>query len=290
MTIMIQPDAESEIVSRLGLPPEHELGRPIAIDSLPIPREVRVEDGRVVWTISSTKCRRPVNGLLRDFLGLRAAEDRAVADFVRTWGPLRLCREKGHEAPWGHVVLGKKFYLCLPVLYRTDDRQRWVEIEKWSEPAEAYRRFARKAFGLLSCATILGRGSRPGSLDWGMALYGTEYSVSDETVRYPNRSLWLCIGSWLGSARPTVNITTYTGGGIGKLGLSACAPLFTALALQLAMAVRGSGGLGICAECGLPFERKRRPIPKHAEYCKKCGLKAAWRHAAQKWRQRQRTR
>src|SRR6266567_3425009 len=75
-----------------------------------------------------------------------------------------------------------------------------------------------------------------------------------------------------GSANPQVEL-----GGDGLIG---------ALAVQLFFACSQTGGLALCASCGTPFlptgRRRRKDLNA---YCSECGLKAALRDAAARYRQ-----
>jgi hypothetical protein len=80
-----------------------------------------------------------------------------------------------------------------------------------------------------------------------------------------------------GTGNPQVQL-----GGDGLIG---------ALAVQLFFACAQTGGLALCASCGTPFlpTGRRRRKDLHA-YCSECGLKAALRDAAARYRQTQKYR
>ncbi len=62
--------------------------------------------------------------------------------------------------------------------------------------------------------------------------------------------------------------------------------LFGALAVQLLFECSRTGGLVVCTSCGTPFlPAGRRPRRDHNPYCSACGLKAAQRDAAARYRQ-----
>jgi len=62
--------------------------------------------------------------------------------------------------------------------------------------------------------------------------------------------------------------------------------LFSALAVQLLFECARTDGLAVCTSCGTPFlPAARRPRRDHNAYCSDCGLKAAQRDAAARYRQ-----
>ena len=62
--------------------------------------------------------------------------------------------------------------------------------------------------------------------------------------------------------------------------------LFAALAVQLLFECSRTDGLAVCTSCGTPFlPPARRPRRDHNAYCSDCGLKAAQRDAAARYRQ-----
>jgi hypothetical protein len=62
--------------------------------------------------------------------------------------------------------------------------------------------------------------------------------------------------------------------------------LFAALAVQLLFECSRTDGLAVCTSCGTPFlPQSRRPRRDHNPYCSDCGLKAAQRDAATRYRQ-----
>jgi hypothetical protein len=65
--------------------------------------------------------------------------------------------------------------------------------------------------------------------------------------------------------------------------------LFSALALQAALAATGASTLVICSNCGRPFAATRRPAKGRRSYCEKreCRVLAAQRDAARAYRARE---
>ena len=51
------------------------------------------------------------------------------------------------------------------------------------------------------------------------------------------------------------------------------------LAVQLALAASRNRSLAVCSSCGVPYTAARRRAVTQRNYCKKCGIRAAWRDA-----------
>lgn len=64
--------------------------------------------------------------------------------------------------------------------------------------------------------------------------------------------------------------------------------LLGALAVQLLIAVNGSGGLALCCGCGGPYLPSRRPAEGRRHYCSACRIEVAQRDAARAYRARRR--
>lgn len=68
--------------------------------------------------------------------------------------------------------------------------------------------------------------------------------------------------------------------------ISGSPPLPGALALQIMLTLTRSTGIAVCSSCGKLFPPSRRLNPNRNAYCKKCGIKAAWREAQARHRAR----
>ena len=108
------------------------------------------------------------------------------------------------------------------------------------------------------------------------------------SVEYQRQVLAAVLNYWLSLAgvRPRLewgmHIPQVQLGGDGLVG---------ALAVQLFLACSQTGGLALCASCGTPFlpagRRRRKDLNA---YCSECGVKAALRDAAARYRQTQKYR
>ena len=108
------------------------------------------------------------------------------------------------------------------------------------------------------------------------------------SVEFQRQVLAAVLNHWLSVAgvRPRLEWGARTPqmqlGGDGLIG---------ALAVQLFFACSQTGGLALCASCGAPFlPTGRRRCKDLNAYCSECGLKAAFRDAAARYRQTQKYR
>src|SRR6266851_652984 len=62
-----------------------------------------------------------------------------------------------------------------------------------------------------------------------------------------------------------------------------------ALALQIMLALTRWSGIAVCSSCGKLFAPSRRPNPNRNAYCDACGIRAAWREAQTRRRERKLT-
>ena len=74
-----------------------------------------------------------------------------------------------------------------------------------------------------------------------------------------------------------------------EVKISGMPPLPGALALQIMLVLTRWSGIAICSSCGRLFSPSRRPNPNRNAYCKGCGVRAAWREAQARRRERKLT-
>lgn len=105
-----------------------------------------------------------------------------------------------------------------------------------------------------------------------------------EELKNQRRLLATTLQTWLDMGDVRM-LAVPTGAGVRLEFGSTC--LFGALALQLALAVTGSG-LAMCASCTDPYIPKRKPRAGERTYCEECGPAAARRDGARRARERKR--
>jgi DNA-directed RNA polymerase subunit RPC12/RpoP len=216
-------------------------------------------------------------GVLGKFMGLRTAEQ--VADFARTYGVFRLCRN--HRKPWSHN----------PPVTDPDFEASWGCLE-W-QGGEGEERVAEWLYYVEQAKAILHMARRLFTGRWSDSLAESpQWSVIAEYPLEPNDAqdardtigfaveLWLALGNVRPSLRWTGDAVQF-GFDPGRLGL------FGVLALQLATEVASARALYVCDNCGKPYARIRRlPKPGQRNFCPECGQKAAALWASRRYRER----
>lgn len=252
-----------------------EPDRSFPAESLFVPAFVKLEAGFLVWKMagrgSPYRSRKPEPDLLMDFLRLAhpEAEEEAFRAFAHEWGMLGICV---HGVPGWHGRyaggLGMKVLKwCLPRGgFGTEGRER---IEHW-------RITARRLTAILNISARLHRDERGREEDWRIVLpspsrpdpewqryvQSQQKKLADvltsEMIRADvrHRLVWE-------ESEPQIRV-----GGNGLYGV---------LVAQLALAVGRATGWFTCAACGLPALRTGRASTKRHTYCRKCGIRGAWR-------------
>jgi predicted RNA-binding Zn-ribbon protein involved in translation (DUF1610 family) len=201
--------------------------------------------------------------LLAHFVGLAAESPEAILRFARRWGSLGLCQHRAGGSPLlvrGHPpdpALGGE--ACRLLL---------------AEPLEAWRYYARLLHSLLTRAIAL-RKRR--------VLRLRTQRAHDEVRLFLRDCHW--VTRYFGCLHPVLIVEgcrfdVKLGGSFLTTGLPA------ALTSQLLFTLAGSAGLATCANCGKLFAPRRRPAAGQKAYCPNCGIRAAWREAQQRRRER----
>ncbi len=302
MTVMMTWGLGSEF----GIPPDMELGRPVAVEALKRWPRVMVEKGFVRVAGEPSEIKVPPHAL-RAFLELHNTGPGGVREFVREFGPLCLCPAHGLPAGGPDYRHGARtnvtcrYFLvegCPPLVESLRPPRRlfvpsttpFTKSMRGSEvtgvvarePVDAYIRLAGRAFKLFQAAFIMRRGLKPKTDDFpdddGM-LRWVDYEPARWLWEHARWWIWIC---GLGITMP------FEPERVAKVRLGFAVsqpnPLFAAIALQLVAALNGANGLGFCAECGQLYLLRRRPGPRESSYCPECGIKAAWRRASRKHR------
>jgi hypothetical protein len=144
------------------------------------PNAARLQDGRIVWSLSHDRAKRgqehDLSGteLLEEFAALKDAGEGQLLSFATKYGSLGLCK---HGAALGHRAAGGG--RCFDLGYSADDfnRERWVYAP---ETVEAWTQYVTRAHGILSVATKLHRNERALENEWRWLWSG--YGVSEHEV------------------------------------------------------------------------------------------------------------
>jgi hypothetical protein len=239
---------------------------------------------------------RPSLRVFERFLELET--DDSIIAYANEFGALGLC---GHGLPHHHPFLSAlgvrngRFLRskqnpdsCLP-LWQYHGKQ-----VRYGESVVAWRVWARHARALVGVATKLYE--RKDAAESNLRLL-TEPQAPFKALLdgYPEISSgfrdangWGIVAwwtrAWLNLAR--VGITAgFSEKGSLSLELGAQSPLLGYLALSLGTAVTRTPGLAMCAACQQPFFPKRAQSERDS-FCERCGVRAAQRLAAKRYRDR----
>jgi predicted RNA-binding Zn-ribbon protein involved in translation (DUF1610 family) len=200
--------------------------------------------------------------LMTDFLALADAPPHAIERFARRWGVLGFCQHNADR--YTPLVFGHEYR---PSLDLANEPCRILH----AEPLEAWRWHARRFRYLLDQAASLRkrRTLRPRSK-----------RAHDEVREFLRRCGWVV--RYFGCLRPVLVVED--GKFAVKLGGRQGLP--AALTSQLLFTLAGALGIGTCASCGKLFPLSRRARKGKNSYCPNCGIRAAWRDAQQRRREK----
>jgi hypothetical protein len=250
------------------------LGRPVAINRLLIPRRLKLEENRIVWTLElqrrdfGLRWVTPPGDLLDRFVRLADADD--VKMFARGFGPLELCE---HGLPFNHPPAdGAPPCQRQPVGF---------DVETWWEPVEAWLVIVRRFRATLEIAARLHLGHAIPRPLWHNYFRGFPGEDSPPPGQRPL--------SELRRAHPDYDREEIAGRVVNFLELGRAVPrlvwksrhasprvtfhadgLFGVLAVQLMLAVARTEGWAICSHCGAVYSPARQPDPSRRNFCDEC--------------------
>ncbi len=214
--------------------------------------KLRYDEGTIArWAID------PRPKLLTDFLTLADAAPETIARYAKRWGVLGLCEHgliAGHD---NHPKLKNESCSLL-------DAER---LDSWRWCANQFRDLLEKAVVLRERGDL-----RPPSK-----------RAHDEVFEFLRNCDWIV--RYFGGLRPVLVVEN------GRFDIKLGNPhmgagLPAALATQLLFTIAGAVGITTCASCGRTFMPRRRPRAGENSYCENCGIRAAWREAQRRRREK----
>ena len=207
-------------------------------------------------------------GLLTEFVQLDEAPAERILEYARRHGRLGLCK---HGDP-SHRLRpeGCGADVCTSGTGKTAVR----EALQW------WRNLAGHARALLNVAAQLSKG-RVDDISLGRLNPQLFFSASRLKVarRHPESFVAYGMELWLRVFQVGPRVSYSPRRKRFEIRIGGHPPLLGALALQLMLTITRSAGIAICSSCGKPFPPSRRPNSNRNAYCKKCGIRAAWREA-----------
>jgi hypothetical protein len=184
--------------------------------------------------------------------------------FARRFGPLGLC-DRHNRSIWH---LGST--PCLPGGIEGPGA-RIVRVRERLDGWFVHSRVARAVLNLIGKP----QGDRRADFEAANRLFGRKFNTPAAVVN-----------AWLAQCQLRLRLQ----GAPPRCSLFPLPPLLAQLGIQLAQVAAGrrQSTMALCAACARFFPTKRQPRPDHNHYCPKCGMKAAWRDAQQRWRERRR--
>jgi hypothetical protein len=215
-------------------------------------------------------------GLLTEFVTFDEAPAERILAYARQHGPLGFCRhgDPSHRArPEG----------CAPAIATGQTALR--EALQW------WRNLASHARALLNAAAQLFKGRVD---DLTLARLNPGLFLSPPLLlrvarRDPASFVAFGMELWLRyfQVRPRAIYNRRRKRFEVRIGGSSA--LAGALALQIVLALTRWSGIAVCSSCGKLFAPSRRPNPNRNAYCDTCGIRAAWRAAQSRRRERKLT-
>ena len=263
------------------------LERPVDSGLLQIPSRIELHDGFLWWDWLGEHNwmaeRAPSAGLLWQFVALATVSDHDVLAYARRWGVLLICE---HGLP-GHVgnceLLGYAREFRGKELIR-DHFHPWAMV---CEPIATWRFYAVQARAILTVAARLHEGRVPTPDEWAPIFMsfglrelpagmnwsgevtplkcqppsrglGKEPPWWDQSVDFDRVQLAKVLNNWLAVAHVRFSISWGTPSQPGPPNVGVCGTsLFSAIAIQLVLAVARVAGFAVCSGCG-------SPVPRHA--------------------------
>jgi len=249
------------------------LERAFPIAKMPIPVEMALDGGNIVWdTHARMKKVEPGKRMLLDFIQLGESADSEILKYARRWGVLMLCSH--HQLPSTHnrppdFLTRRAVEWCLPAR---------------REPLDSWRKFARRARLIVGVAGHLNQGTLFDPRQWLQTI--CELDAPDDktpgaqvltgllgTTSKQRSRLAMLVNEWLwlGDVRPALLWEKDVSALQLNFGSPYTGSLFGALGIELMLAVSGQGDFATCSGCGQPYLRaKRRPKSGQENYCLEC--------------------
>lgn len=260
--------------------PDGSIDRPVGSGTWGVPSEIRVEGENLTWRSRGGPAKNVTvgPGMLEDFLKLDTAGEQVIVRYANKWGVLGLCGK--HGFPSTHVPHR------LRSLFEDDC---WpCRVPEWGgrqgEPIGRWRHYAGQGNAILAVGAALGGAipsDGPKAAPWEMwqvmtdlfvplfDIVAFERLVNDrhDRLKVQGRLLEMAVEKWL--ALGDVRIGWRWADGSPQVDLGGDS-LFSALALQLTLALARLDGLSICDECGRSYLARRRAPAGKPRYCPEC--------------------
>src|ERR1022692_1877532 len=237
-----------------------------------VPSELRIQNGKLLWSMDSPAFRVPRGSVLEKFRRLHREPDEAIYDFASGFGVAWFCQ---HHLPGSHGrgIFGKQFGIdpCSPV------RSSGLGGLEFEENMMDYRVYSRAADAILTAAGTVNADQIPSDDVLQNFAFRQQAQIMDKSVakKYLLEAARVQIGDeindWIAVSQGHPGLVwdrrrkswsqTPRHSPWGVLG---------AVAFALLITVPQSPGWLICSICGSSYEPKRPSVPGRNHYCPKC--------------------
>jgi hypothetical protein len=222
--------------------------------------------------------------VLADFVGLAEASGEEIKAYAQRWGVLGIC-------PHGFPPTS-----CPRAEYREEWHGRFCPPDGYpwrcSEPLATWRVIALWARALLNAVAMLRRKRSISEEDWAV-LTGAGQIRREHPSEISRLEQWKFVGlslsTWLEiiSFRPGLRIAQDERAEfVLSISRHDFSQLLAVVGLEMLFQVTRAKRLLTCSNCGVPYIPKRLPTRGEQTYCTACGIRAARRDAATRWRKR----
>jgi hypothetical protein len=289
-----QPDPLRELVL-----PSGDLERPLPAARRVIPAKLRLvphnEPARLEWDMprrGASRWAASSRGIFQEFVRLATAKPEQIQRFASRYGPLYLCE---HSLPMWHRTEAPDLGKDLPGPPRHCAPSRSEPLERWWYYARLVHAIAR-----IGAEVQLARGGAVE--DWQVVFqacgWGGGPKVYVRGASVPFGSLTLGDRARVGYAKPmleTIVQTLVAQSGVSltfgipdrypRLALAEQGPI-GAVVLQLVQMLASEKGFALCTGCQQFFTPRRQPRADQYCWCPRCGVRAANKAAARRFRSR----
>jgi transposase-like protein len=252
----------------------NRMGRRVETGELSVPPQIEVKFDRLTWGRGAERGSdvKPGDRLISDFVKLAdATSNGPFLKFARRYGVFfaEELPDETQSSNW--LVLGDKRWQVLSGRARLT--KQWEPVEFWRELSRYVRAILRVAAESKRLPPRLGDRE-----DW--RVLGLE---PPPEIDLAEMAIHFVVAYLVHIGGVGLILNSYCSNGQGmtwKFKIGYHGGLLGAIALQLALLIRGAENLYTCTGCGLPYLRAgKRPGRGQNNYCDACGLQRARRDA-----------
>jgi hypothetical protein len=261
---------------RLMDPHSGALERDLPLGAWIVPPGLNLQDGDLVYErrphfpFEEPVIARVRKNILFAFSELAEADGSRVLSYANKFGVLGLCE---HGMPLGHKGQMPIEGICTPIGWPSPECRE--SIEQWHFYARGFR-------AVLRLSVALHEGKSGNADDWKHALELPRIIADARRSEGPWDSVFGIVNRLMdmSAVRPYCNVKPDKTMYVELRATNVNSVLFATLVTELLFTVTKSKGLLVCSHCGRFFLPNHRPRTGVRRFCRRCGVKAAWRSAS----------